>query len=99
MRAGNRAWRLNTKVAALRHYGGVCACCGEDDVRFLTFDHIDGGGRKHLAEVHAKGRLVMWLRDNGYPSGFQVLCFSCNSGRAINGGVCPHQDPAGKVIC
>lgn len=99
MAANNRANRLRIKIEGLRHYGGVCACCGEADVRLLTFDHIDGGGRKHLAEVHAQGRLSTWLRNNGYPEGFQVLCFNCNSGRSVNGGVCPHQDPEGRVTC
>ena len=35
-----------------------------------------------------------WLRRNSYPEGFQVLCHNCNLGKKINGGVCPHNDPA-----
>ena len=97
LNTNNRAWRLAAKMEGLRHYGGVCACCGEADVRFLTFDHVDGGGNRHLIQIGNK--LLDWLRRHGWPAGFQVLCFNCNSGRAINGGVCPHRDPAGRVTC
>lgn len=77
-------------------YGGIhgvrCACPGCDvaDLRFLTIDHINGGGNKHAKE-HG-GHLYRWLEKNNYPNGFQVLCFNCNMGRAINGGVCPHRE-------
>jgi hypothetical protein len=27
----------------------------------------------------------------GFPDGFQTLCFNCNVGKYKNGGVCPHQ--------
>lgn len=94
----SRAWHLAIKLEGLRHYGGVCACCGEADIRFLTFDHIDGGGNQHRAEV-VGSLLVRWLRRSGWPSGFQILCFNCNSGRSVNGGVCPHQDPDGRIVC
>ena len=30
-----------------------------------------------------------WLKDNGYPSGFQVLCMNCNHAKYRNGGVLP----------
>jgi hypothetical protein len=96
--ANRRGQRLADKVEGLRRYGGVCVCCGEDDVRFLTFDHIDGGGKQHRAEIGSRV-LAAWLRRNGYPEGFQVLCWNCNSGRHFNGGICPHQDPDGRTTC
>lgn len=95
--ANNKRRWLALKMEGLRHYGGVCACCGEADVRFLTFDHIDGGGRKHFEETGPT--LAHWLRKNSYPEGFQVLCWNCNGGRSVNGGICPHADPDGLVIC
>lgn len=96
LRADKRASRLAEKLAVIAAYGGDCACCHEADDRFLTIDHINGGGRKHRQEV-CKGRtgieFYKWLRRQGYPPGFQVLCFQCNCGRNINGGICPHKDP------
>lgn len=81
------------KAAVFVAYGGaVCACCGETDIRFLTIDHVDGGGMQHR-KVVGKGNFYRWLRDNNYPEGFQVLCFNCNCGRSVNGGICPHKDP------
>ena len=83
------------KEAAYAAYGGyVCACCGEVEPMFLSIDHVDNDqceqAKKH-GRPHTGLFLVKWLRDNGYPSGFQVLCHNCNQGKRINGGVCPHQ--------
>ncbi len=71
-------------------YGGsVCACCGETDIRFLTLDHInnDGGVQR---KVLGRSDTYRWAKENGFPSGLQVLCYNCNMGKAKNGGVCPH---------
>jgi hypothetical protein len=57
-------------------------------LEFLTIDHINGGGNKHRQQI--RSRICHWLKKNNYPEGFQVLCFDCNLGRSINGGICPH---------
>lgn len=80
------------KFAALEAYGGQrCSCCGETEVAFLTIDHIDGCTAETRKVQGLGTRFYYWLRRNGYPSGFQVLCFNCNLGRRIHGGTCPHQ--------
>jgi len=85
--------RQALKIAVLEAYGGpVCACCGEMDMRFLTIDHVNNDGAQHK-KVIGKGSLYAWLKKNGYPEGFQVLCWNCNCGRHHNGGICPHKDP------
>jgi hypothetical protein len=70
-------------------------CCGETEPLFLTLDHINGGGNKHRREIKESGKgsgsFYEWLKRNGYPPGFQVLCQNCNVGKWRNGGVCPHQ--------
>jgi len=72
-------------------YGGYqCVCCGEKEKAFLTIDHINGGGHKHRKEI-GFGRVYYWLRDNGYPEGFQVLCMNCQWGKKNCNGICPHQ--------
>lgn len=89
----NREERTN---ALLAYSGGTpqCNCCGEFRLEFLTLDHINGGGNQHRLEVTGskKGghKFFVWLRNNNYPPGFQVLCYNCNMGRAANGGKCPY---------
>ncbi len=88
-----------TSYYRLRHqaivaYGGYrCACCGLTEALFLTIDHVENHGTAHRRQVGAASSFYQWLRDEGYPPGFQVLCSNCNFGRYRNGGVCPHRDP------
>ena len=76
-------------------YGGfVCACCGETERLFLTIDHVENDGAKMRQEgTHGRSgtAFYQWLRRQGFPAGFQVLCLNCNIGKHRNGGVCPHQ--------
>lgn len=79
----------------LTHYGNgklACVCCGESEFVFLTIDHING--RKQSERKNPKMRgwmLKQYLRTRNYPSGYQTLCWNCNSGRALNKGICPHK--------
>jgi len=38
-------------------------------------------------------KMYRWLKKQGYPKGYQVLCFNCNFASAW--GVCPHQETDG----
>jgi hypothetical protein len=86
--------RLKIRFEALAHYGGnpsKCACCGEMEERFLSIDHINGGGNIERKAGQGGGHfLYRRLRKLGYPEGFQVLCFNCNMAKGID-GQCPHQ--------
>lgn len=99
--------RARDKAAAMAAYGGRCDCCGEARMSFLTIDHPLGDGAAHrraiygvrpdgpVRETRTGGgghRMYRWLRISGYPAGFRVLCFNCNIGSHINGGVCPHRE-------
>jgi hypothetical protein len=94
LRVYNKAWRTSYKSYALQHYRIKCRCCGENDIRFLTIDHVNGGGVKHRKELGtgAGASFYHWLKTNNYPEGYAVLCFNCNCGRSVNGGVCPHKE-------
>ncbi len=87
------------KDKVFNYYGGyVCKCCGETIKCFLTIDHINGGGSKHRKENKGGGKFTYrWIVKNGFPEGFQVLCFNCNSGRALNGGICPHKEDKAHI--
>ena len=77
------------KLQILSHYSGgepICAKCGLRDIRVLTIDHVGGGGRKHLIGLKIKGgsTFYRWLRLNGFPAGYRVLCFNCNCSPLID---------------
>jgi hypothetical protein len=95
-KAKSQVWRMGLRMEALRAYGGTvpaCACCGESTVEFLSVDHINGGGRQHRLEVGMRGgEFYRWLKNNGYPTGYRVLCHNCNMAMGFYGR-CPHQVP------
>lgn len=91
---GTREWgdkyRRDNKKKVFEHYGYSCKCCGEEEPKFLSIDHVEGDGSKHRKSLR-HNNIYIWLVKNGFPSGFQVLCHNCNHGSFLNGGVCPHQ--------
>lgn len=87
VREGARRRRARLRAEVIAAYGSVCVCCSETDVRFLTLDHVNGGGRQHRAK---SGDVALQdARRRGFPADYQVLCFNCNCARAIY-GLCPH---------
>lgn len=84
------------KAAAFGAYGGArCSCCGESQPLMLTIDHVNNDGAEHRRRIRRHG-LYAWLKQQGYPPGYQVLCFNCNVGKHLNDGVCPHQTGGGR---
>jgi hypothetical protein len=93
-KAYERTRSQKLKETVLSHYsGGVprCACCGEQNTAFLSIDHVEGGGNKQRHRLQLVGGHVFysWLKDNGYPSGYRVLCMNCNFALGLR-GYCPH---------
>jgi len=88
--ANESYWRARRELISA--YGGRCACCGESEHKFLSVDHVDGGGRDHRKVIGDGGKaLCNYLRKMGYPQeGFQLLCFNCNCAKGFF-GECPHQ--------
>ena len=86
------AWRRRLKEEVMAYYGGVCQCCGEMWLEFLTIDHIDGSGREHRRQLKGKhgSSFYSWLKSNNFPSGYRVLCFNCNCALGFF-GFCPHE--------
>src|SRR5689334_6761973 len=81
IRSNRRVWERQVREEVLAHYGGKCMCpgCTEAQYEFLAIDHIHGGGRKHRESI--KTPLPYWLKKNGFPEGFRVLCHNCNMSR------------------
>lgn len=79
------------RIAALDHYGGSCAFCGETLYVFLSIDHINNNGCQHRKTMcngsNNSINIGAWLRRNKYPAGFQVLCMNCNHAKGRVGEV------------
>lgn len=86
-----KEYHRKNKLEVITKYGGKCSCCGEGRIEFLTIDHVNNDGAKHRAEI-GKGsdQTYRWLIHNGFPDGFQVLCYNCNIAKSVY-GACPHQ--------
>ncbi|HEX5187377.1 MAG TPA: hypothetical protein VFV86_10860 [Nitrososphaeraceae archaeon] len=70
-------------------YGKTCECCGEDNLEFLTCDHVDGGGNQHRQEKSQKKIFEEILESYG-DGRFRVLCMNCNWATRF-GKQCPHK--------
>ena len=81
------------KKTIVDHYGGKCICplCDEQQLDFLTIDHIDGGGTKQRknTSIHGGTNFYYWIIKNDYPSNLQIMCLNCNVSRHIL-GQCEH---------
>jgi hypothetical protein len=71
------------KIEVMSHYSGYnpprCGKCGKTDLTDLTIDHVfNDGAIMRKMFPYQKRHLYRWLKNRGYPSGFQVLCKKCN---------------------
>lgn len=84
--------RVALKSEVFSYYCGGrphCQCpgCFVTVLTFLSIDHINGDGHNHLNKKGKKlegPSLLVWLKRNNYPEGFQVLCFNCNGAKRTN---------------
>lgn len=90
----NSKAKARRRLKVIKHYSNgdnKCVCCGEPNIRFLTIDHCNNDGGIHRKTIGAR-RIYQWLINHNFPPGYQILCWNCNCGRAMNGGICPHKD-------
>ncbi len=79
-RLKKRAYNALERVEVLKHYSPnlICVRCGFSDLRALSLDHIKGGGNKERIRLRRRGvNFYRWLKQNGYPNIYQVLCMNC----------------------
>jgi len=86
-------YRKRTRKLVIKKYGGRCACCGITEILFLTIDHKDGDGAKDRQRWGGGAAWYMELLRIDLRDDLQVLCYNCNMGREVNGGICPHHSP------
>lgn len=73
-------------------YGNICACCGETEPKFLSIDHVNGGGIKHRKSRGAHRAMLDIVRA-GFPADYRLLCHNCNQALGFY-GTCPHSEMA-----
>lgn len=84
--------RQRIRRQVLDGYGHKCACCGEDEYKFLALDHVNGGGNQLRKKT--KGNSLLHYRDaihRNFPKDYQLLCHNCNLAKGFY-GKCPHND-------
>lgn len=80
------------KIQVFESYGNKCACCGETNLFFLELDHINNDGNFDRKRTGHLNNVFLNLKNAvKNPERFQLLCSNCNSGKARNGGICPHK--------
>ena len=99
----NRKYFQALRAEVIKAYGGKCSCCGETELKFLTIDHVnnDGYAEREPSGARASGTHVYRkLKREGFPKDgrYQILCWNCNCGRNIKGGICPHQHDQVRMV-
>lgn len=90
--------RLEIRIEVLYFYSEgtlQCDCCKENELDFLCIDHVLGNGNKHRREIPKARNIYVWLKQNGFPSGYRVLCYNCNNALGFY-GYCPHKKKTNK---
>lgn len=84
-------YRIRIKNEVIQKYGGICICCKEDNIMFLSLDHVNGGGtRERNNTKKVGGGLYKKLRKEPIDPKYQVMCYNCNFGKGDRDR-CPHE--------
>jgi hypothetical protein len=91
-RKSNKRLFLKYRRMVLDGYGAECACCGENNIGFLSIDHIKNNGAVDRRRFKGSPTLFYrWLINNNFPKqDYRLLCYNCNIGRHHNNFICPH---------
>ena len=85
------------KAAPSAAYYKRRTCCGEQEIDFLSFDHINNDGAAQRKHIAAGLQLFGYLLKNN-PSDIQILCHNCNMARYFY-KTCPHQRRPALIMC
>ena len=89
--------RQDYKRTVIKYYSNdtnqcMCKNCNENNLEFMTIDHIDGEGSQERKKLGWRGSGVnfyKYLIEQGLPDGYRVLCMNCNFSYGVF-GYCPH---------
>ena len=72
---------LNRKLKAIRIVGEAkCRNCGCDEIDYLEFNHINGGGAKEFRTITKyMGMMDQLLTGKRTAEGLEILCRVCNA--------------------
>lgn len=84
------------KKVLFDYYGWSCNCCGETMPKFLSIDHVNNDGYLDKELGISRYKKILKEIEEGLADKYQVLCHNCNTGKKLNGGICPHKDIGGK---
>jgi hypothetical protein len=87
-------WRDKIKLEVLTYYSDYvelkCSVkgCEISDIDMLTIDHInDNGAEERRNNTSRRGaRMYKYLKDQGYPDGYQTLCMNHNLKKEVQRG-------------
>lgn len=86
--------KLKNRQIVYNHYGNKCSCCGEDNIYFLTIDHVNNDGQKDRLKSGFKRKgnsLYIKIIKENFPNTYQLLCWNCNCSKGMNKGICGHR--------
>ena len=76
-----KAYFLRMKMYVFQNYSHntppFCSSCGNNNLRVLSIDHLNGGGTMERKSVGFGSTFYLWLAANKFPVGYQVLCLNC----------------------
>ncbi len=79
MRNRESARYAQRKAESIEAYGGKCKECGEGNIIFLCIDHVNNDGAAERRLLRGKVQDIhVWLKREGYPDRYQILCGNCN---------------------
>ncbi len=89
----SQKYRQKLKSLVINKYGGKCVCCGEEELEFLSIDHINQNGAEHRRSLsRGGGDVYRSIRDEGFiENEYRVMCFNCNWSAYRGNGTCIHK--------
>lgn len=107
--AKKKAISFKLKMEVFSHYSKTisnsdvpcCACCLYNDIRGLSVDHIMPISKQSASEKllpKTGDGLWKYLKNKGYPEGYQILCHICNKMK-LTKLECPHQLDKVRTYC